>query len=112
MSLAVALLEEIERCVAANGGGRIETVHAECGPLAGVEPLLLREAFEQISHTTCAEGSKLIIDEVPLRAHCDDCGRDFEPVRFTFRCPACSSGRCRLLQGDALILRRVTLIQE
>ena len=85
-SLVRSLLEQVERIVTEQGGRAAVEVRVEIGPLSGVEPLLVKEAFSQLSVDTT-----LIIDEVPLMASCHSCAREFELKEFRFACPHCSS---------------------
>lgn len=111
-SLAAALLRQVETHATAQGALRVEEVCVQLGPLAGVEPLLLVMAFEQMAEGSIAAGAVLRLHEVPLVARCQDCGREFEVERFRFRCPVCSSGQTRLLQGDAVILESIKVVDE
>jgi hydrogenase nickel incorporation protein HypA/HybF len=106
MSLVEELLAQAE-CIAAEHRGQIEEVFVSVGPLAGVEPLLLQSAFETLAPT----GARLVIDEIALRVRCESCGQEFEPERLILVCPACESGNCKVLAGDALMLQCVTLVR-
>ena len=53
-SLVASLLRQVDELAAQNGGGRVDQVRIEVGPLAGVEPLLMREAFERLRVGTSA----------------------------------------------------------
>jgi hydrogenase nickel incorporation protein HypA/HybF len=111
-SLAKALLEQVEAHARAQGASRVTAVCVQLGPLAGVEPLLLASALEDGSAGTIAEGALIKLIEVPLVAKCLDCGRQFEVERFRFHCPACSSARTQLLQGDGVILESIVVLDE
>ena len=63
VSLVRSLLEQVDRVVTSQGGRAAVEVCVEIGPLSGVEPLLVKEAFTQL-----AGDGTLIIDEVPLTA--------------------------------------------
>ena len=109
-SLASALLDEVARVVISGGGGFVQEVHVEVGPLGGVEPLLLESAFEQLRPGTSSESARLVLHSVPLLAECGECDRRFEVSAFAFACPGCGADG-RIVQGDGVILRRVVLTQ-
>lgn len=111
-SLAAALLKQVETHAAAHGALRVEEVCVQLGPLAGVEPLLLGTAFEQLAAGSIAAGAILRLHEVPLVARCQDCDREFEVEGFRFHCPTCSSSRTQLIQGDAVILESIKVVDE
>jgi hydrogenase nickel incorporation protein HypA/HybF len=110
-SLVKSLLDEVGRLAADRGGGQVEEIRVSVGPLSGVEPVLLEDAFAQLSAESPAAGSRLVVEEVSLIARCEACDAEFEPEGFMFLCPRCDSGRVRVLQGDALILQSVTLLR-
>ncbi len=98
-SLMGELLAIVDRAARTEGGGPVRTVHLRIGEMAGVNEEALRFAFEVMSKGTAAEGSKLEIEKVPLRARCGACGADSNPADFVFRCPACGSGDVMILAG-------------
>jgi hydrogenase nickel incorporation protein HypA/HybF len=108
-SLALALLEQVEAHAAAQGAMRVEEVCVQVGPLAGVEPLLLHSAFEQVADGSIAGSARLVIAEVSLVARCLDCETEFVVERFRFACPICSSSKTQLLQGDAVVLESIRI---
>ena len=111
-SLAAALLKQVVAHAAAQGAIRVEQVRVQIGPLGGVEPLLLKIAFEELAEGSTAAGACLQIDEVPLVARCLDCEDEFVVERFRFRCPACSSDKTRLIQGDAVMLESIRIVDR
>ncbi len=103
-SLVRSLLEQVERIVTEQGGRAAVEVRVEIGPLSGVEPLLVKEAFSQLS-----VDATLIIDEVPLMARCHSCAREFELKDFRFACPHCNSRETSIVRGDTFRLMSVTV---
>ena len=108
-SLVRALIRQVEHVVADNGGRPVAEVRVKVGPLSGVEPLLLRSAFEHCAPATCAANAKLVIDEVPLIAVCEGCDHTFELADYRFRCPRCEAESVRVTQGDDFQLVSVTI---
>ena len=117
-SLVRSLLEQVDEIVISNHGRSAKEIHVEIGPLSGVEPLLVKEAFEQLSGSRSRETSirvltnsatTLVIDEVPLTARCQDCCTEFELSNFRFICPNCGGRETRILRGDAFRLMSVTI---
>ncbi len=109
MSLVRSLLRQVERLCEQHGGTSVEQIEIEIGPLSGVEPLLVREAFDVVSIETQSVGSDLIIHDVPLEARCRDCNADFEMASFDFVCPECHSRSIQITKGDEFRLLNVTM---
>ncbi|MCL5102900.1 MAG: hydrogenase maturation nickel metallochaperone HypA [Armatimonadetes bacterium] len=53
----------------------------------------LRACFESASRGKPTEGADLKIDIYEPSCRCEACGKDFNPDRFTLRCPSCGSPR-------------------
>jgi hydrogenase nickel incorporation protein HypA/HybF len=110
-SLARALAEQVRDIARQHCATSVTEVVVAAGPLAGVEPLLLASAFEQVATDELLCKVRLIIEEAPLTVHCDTCERESEIKDFAFVCPHCGAGTTRMVGGDALILRHVVLCQ-
>ena len=108
-SLVSALLIQVSDVLKRNGGDRVNDIRLEVGPLSGVEKSLIEIAFQELSTGTLAEGSALVIDEVPLTIHCLECGNESTLGSFDFQCEFCGSQRVQVTGGDALRLISVTI---
>lgn len=108
MSLAMALMEEIDAIAAQNQVDSVDEVELHIGVLKQVVPEVMEEAFKAAAHGTKAEGATLRQIAVPARAVCRTCRKTFEPTADNFLCPACGQGLVDILEGDELILNSLT----
>ena len=83
---------------------QIHVIRLKVGRLSGVIPEAMHFAYDVACEGTLAEGSKLIIDEVPARCECQKCGRIFEPDRIVYKCPDCGEISRNILNGRELEL--------
>lgn len=72
------------------------------GRLSSVVPDTLRHYFAILAPGTLLEGAALIIEEVPIRGRCADCGARFEIETLSFTCPLCGGGLVELVSGREL----------
>ena len=63
-SIVQALLERVDREVAAHHASRVHRVRVSIGELAGVEVALLRTAFDTIRHRTVCQEATLDVRHV------------------------------------------------
>lgn len=110
-SLVRTLLNKVAALLAEHGGGSVEQIQVELGPLSGVEPLLIQSAFEQLAPGHAMTEARLIINEIPLEAKCRRCGTLFEIECFKFRCTTCESFDVHVVRGDEFRLLNVTIRQ-
>ena len=108
-SLVKSLLKQLGELVAQHGGGRVREIRIEVGLLAGIEPLLFREAFQRERVGTLAVDAELVIDPVGLTCHCQDCHLDYVTDKLEFICPACGGDHIEILDGDSVIIHSFTL---
>ncbi|MFD5778540.1 hydrogenase maturation nickel metallochaperone HypA [Streptomyces sp. NPDC058220] len=110
LSIATAVVAQVEEAVRTNGGGRVTSLRLRIGELAGVVPEALRFSFGLASEGTVLAGARLDVDTVPGRARCAGCGRESDvgmpPLLW---CDACARPLDELLSGRELEIAEVVL---
>jgi hydrogenase nickel incorporation protein HypA/HybF len=107
MTLAVNVVEEVERCLAEFGtDARVMTVTLEVGGLRAVVPEALSFCFEVAGSGTRVDGAHLIIQVIPVEVRCDRCDRQWVVRDVEFLCPTCE-GAVKVLSGKELLLRAI-----
>lgn len=88
---------------AAARGVEVEAVHLRLGVLAGVEVDSLLFGYQVASQGTPLEGSRLLIEEVPLAIYCPNCRAEFELAGIqSLRCPKCQELSSDIRRGKEL----------
>ncbi|MHB9149626.1 MAG: hydrogenase maturation nickel metallochaperone HypA [Thermoleophilia bacterium] len=107
MTLAVNLVDEVERCLADfDAGARVMSVTLEVGGLRAVVPEALSFCFEVASSGSLIDGARLIIEEIPVEVRCERCEHQWVVHELQFLCPTCE-GPVKLLSGKELLLRAI-----
>lgn len=109
MSIAMAVVQQVEDAPPEDVTGAVETVRLQVGELAGVVPGALQFSFSLACEGTVLEGAELLIDPVPGRARCKSCGETWAtgmPPRLC--CPRCEGADTELLAGREL---RITALR-
>ncbi len=98
MSIVDAALDESRR-----RGVQVSAVHLRLGALSGVVKDALLFSYEVACQDTPLEGSRLIVEEVPVVVFCPQCQekRVLESVQL-FACPECGAPTGKVLQGKEL----------
>ena len=84
----------------------------EIGEFAGIEPLLLQSAFDDMAPDVLHPTVTLNWQTAPLRARCTACQDEFPIERFSFVCTQCAGRDVQILSGEQLILVSVGLLPE
>ncbi len=103
LSIALSIIELAEEEAAQHGGAQINAVHLKLGRLAGVVKEALLFSYELACEGTGLEGSRLVIEEIPIVVFCHTCEvqRTLESMQW-FVCPECKSPVNEILQGREL----------
>jgi hydrogenase nickel incorporation protein HypA/HybF len=103
-AIVEGLMRILEAQAAQHRVTRILSVTVKVGRLRAVEPQQLIACFEMFAEGTVAEGARLVIDSMPVRARCKACETEFEVPRFRFECPGCAGGDVAVIQGQELYI--------
>ncbi len=109
LSVCQALLSQVSNIAAEHGARQVTRIRLQIGPLAGVEPALLQQAFSIARCGGCAAQAELDIESMPIAIRCRDCATEAQAQPSRLCCPACGSIRTILLSGDEMLLRQVEL---
>src|ERR1700679_1110677 len=99
-SIAMGTLEMAEEESEQRGGARVNAVHLKLGALAGVVKDALLSSYELACEGTDLQGSRLVIEEVPIVAYCPQClaSRTLASAQW-FACPECGSPVSDVIHG-------------
>ncbi len=73
LSIALSIVELAEEESARLGGRHVEAVHLRVGRLSGIVRKALLASYEMACEDTALAGSRLVIEDVPIVAHCVTC---------------------------------------
>jgi hydrogenase nickel incorporation protein HypA/HybF len=112
LSIAQALVEQVEAVAAKEQASRVARVSIVVGALSGVDPEALRAAFPLVAEGTVAGGAELEIEQVAARVSCRVCGRESAAEGFFMVCGACGSKDVELSAGRELNFKSVELVVD
>jgi hydrogenase nickel incorporation protein HypA/HybF len=102
LSIAMSIVELAEE-EAERRGVQIDAVHLKLGALSGVVKDALLSCYEMASGNTPLQGSRLVVEEVPVVIFCPTCRgqRPLSSVQL-FCCPECGTPCSEIVQGREL----------
>ena len=110
LAVCQALIDQVDRIALQQGASRAAKIILQIGPLSGVEPQLLKQAFPLASAGSLAEHSTLEIRAQAIEVECTKCSRRTIVKPNKLVCGACGEWRTRLISGDEMLLESVELI--
>lgn len=104
MSIAQSLIEIIREEMAQNNALKLRTARIQVGQMSAIVPAALSFCFGVITEGTEMEGAELIVESVPLRGKCHQCGMEFNIEDYAFLCPSCGGQEIGIMSGQELAL--------
>jgi hydrogenase nickel incorporation protein HypA/HybF len=102
-SIVETVTETLNTLPDSSRGARVLEVRLRVGALASVIPESLEFCYGIASEGTPLEGSRLVVNVLPVVMHCAACGLDVELKGVqSFRCPRCGEPSSDMRQGREL----------
>jgi hydrogenase nickel incorporation protein HypA/HybF len=90
LSIAISMIERVIEESESRGGLDVEVVHLRLGVFSGVDKEALLFSYQLACEGTPLEGSRLLIEIVPLVIYCPSCKRERTPLSvYQLCCPDC-----------------------
>jgi len=102
LSIAQSIIEVVMQDMSKHKLTKVDTIKLRIGKITQVMPDALLFGFECLSKDTSLDGTKLIIETVPVKGHCKTCGQDFVFEDWPHDCPECGQTDIRIISGREL----------
>ncbi|MGB5438072.1 MAG: hydrogenase maturation nickel metallochaperone HypA [Gammaproteobacteria bacterium] len=112
LSVCQALICQVEVIAEEENAAQVVTIHLGIGPLSGVEPKLLEQAFDIARAGSIASNAQLVIHSQPVRVSCQECGQTTDALPARLICGNCGDWHTKVVSGDELLLSQVELIRN
>jgi hydrogenase nickel incorporation protein HypA/HybF len=109
LAVCQGLMRQLEEIAVEQSAQAIARVLLQIGPLSGIEPALLQQAFPLASAGSIAEQAVLDIEALPVRVECRRCGAVSDATPNKLVCGECGDWQTRLVGGDEMLLASVEL---
>ena len=109
LSVCLSLLQQLESIAAERNAVAVEKIFLQVGPLSGIEPALLKNAYPMAAAGTVAEGAELIFEACDIVVSCTQCDAEGPATANRLLCPSCGDFRTKVVSGDEMILQRMEM---
>jgi len=109
-SIVQSLLESCEDYAKQNEAKEVTKVIVKIGVLSGVEPDLLKTAFDTFKEKTVCNNAifEMIIQKIEIS--CNSCNTNSILEKHEFSCPKCESVDVRVTDGEDMFLMSLEMI--
>jgi hydrogenase nickel incorporation protein HypA/HybF len=94
-----SILEIVEQKAAQADAKRIARINLRLGEWSGFVDDSIQFYFDILSEGTLAQGATLCFQRIPVRLRCRNCGAEFSPPEYDWRCPECDSLGGEMMAG-------------
>jgi hydrogenase nickel incorporation protein HypA/HybF len=103
LSIAMSIVEMAQEEAQLRGNAKVQAVYLRLGLLSGVVKEALLSSYEMACETTLLEGSRLVIEEIPVEIFCSTCqtARPAQSIQW-FCCVECGAATGDILHGKEL----------
>ncbi len=108
-SIVQALLDGCEENVTKNKARKVVEVIVKIGITSGVEPDLLKTAFDTFKLKTVCHDALLTMNLQDIKVRCGECGHEVEIKKFIHTCPVCHSEDIKIIDGDDMYLMQLVM---
>ena len=102
-------MQQVEQIAAEKNALRVTKIVLSIGPLSGVEPELLRQAYPMAAADTVAAEAELVMESADIVVRCSQCNAESKATANRLLCAACGEYRTQVISGDELTLMSVEL---
>jgi hydrogenase nickel incorporation protein HypA/HybF len=100
LSIAISMIDQIVEESESRGGLHVEAVHLKLGAFSGVDKAALLFSYELACEGTRLQGSRLLIETIPLVIYCDTCQKSrTPPSAYQLCCPECQTPGQTIVSG-------------
>ena len=108
-SIVQSLIESCEENAKANNATKVTKVVVKIGVMSGVEPDLLKTAFDTFKEDTICKEALFVINIQPVIIECIDCKQQSTLEKYEYCCSHCQSNNIKILDGEEMFLMQLEL---
>ncbi len=82
-------------------------VNISFGQMIQIVPDIFEFAFRETVKNSIAQDAVIVIEILPVKMRCKNCGNDFQVKENCFACNICSSGDLEIIHGKELFIKSI-----
>ena len=108
-SIVQSLIESCEEHAKLNDAKKVTKVVVKIGVMSGVEPHLLKEAFDMFKEGSICDGCEFVMNIQKVKIECGACHVTSELEKNEYSCPQCESIDIKIIDGEDMFLMQLEL---
>jgi len=108
-SIVQSLIDSCEEHAKSNKATKVTKVVVKIGVMSGVEPHLLKEAFDIFKEESVCDKCEFIMNIQKVKIECNACNTTNELEKNEYCCPKCESIDIKIIDGEDMFLMQLEL---
>lgn len=108
-SIVQSLLDSCEEHAKTNNATKVSKVVVKIGVMSGVEPELLKTAFDTFKEQTICDNAEFIMNIQNVVIKCNSCQKESTLNKLEYCCPECESIDLEIIDGEEMYLMQLEL---
>ena len=108
LGIVFYIIRDVKQAAESNNVSKVSAVVMNIGEVSTVVPEYLTDCWRWAAdREPLLAGSQLKIIPIPAVTLCQDCGKEYETVRYGRTCPFCSGTNTYLLRGNEVEIKEI-----
>jgi hydrogenase nickel incorporation protein HypA/HybF len=105
------VIRDVKKVAEENQVSKVSSVTLEIGEVSGILHEYLIDCWNWAAKKEpVLDGAQLKIEQIPAVSYCEDCGKDYETVRYAKVCPHCKGEHTYLLRGNEFNIKEIEVL--
>ena len=89
---------------------KVKSIVVQIGKTSGVMPYYMYKYYPDVVKGTRLEGAELVCEEVPVKALCEECGKEYYPTSENrYLCTHCGGRKAHIIEGKGVTLKNIVV---
>jgi hydrogenase nickel incorporation protein HypA/HybF len=108
LGIVFYIIRDVKKAAQEHGVSRVSAVVMNIGEVSTVIPDYLTDCWRWAADKEdLLKGCELRCNIIPAVTRCEDCGEEYETVRYGKQCPRCSGDHTFLVQGNEVEIKEI-----
>ena len=110
LGVVFQVIRNVKKIAEENKAERVSSVTLRIGEVSGILHDYLTDCWNWArKKEPLLEQAELIIETIPAVTFCENCGHNYETVKYAKICPACGSDHTYLMTGNEFLVKEMAV---
>jgi len=108
LGIVFYIIKDVKQAASEHGVDHVSGVVMNIGEVSTIVPHYLQDCWRWAADKEdMLRGCELKVNKIAAVTYCEDCGQEYETVRYGKTCPHCHGGHTYLLRGNEVEIKEI-----